>query len=101
MVQDQRRQVLKTALAAASVAAVPAGWLLSETTGAEPYDVTQQPIIDTHQHLILRDRVGYGWTADIPALATGDFTEADYAGLTAGKVVVGHVFMETGVDDAV
>ena len=57
-------------------------------------------LIDTHQHLILRDRVGYGWTADIPALATGDFTEADYAGLTAGKGVVGQVFMETGVDDA-
>lgn len=56
--------------------------------------------IDTHVHLILRDRLGYGWTSDIPALATGDFTLADYAGLTAGKGVAGWVFMETGVDDA-
>jgi predicted TIM-barrel fold metal-dependent hydrolase len=57
-------------------------------------------LIDTHQHLILRDRVGYGWTQDIPALAEGDFTAADYARLTAGKGVKGQIFMETGVDDA-
>ena len=56
-------------------------------------------LIDTHQHLILRDRIGYGWTAEFPAL-TGDFTREDYAGLTAGKRVVGTIFMETGVDDA-
>jgi predicted TIM-barrel fold metal-dependent hydrolase len=57
-------------------------------------------LIDTHQHLILRDRIGYAWTAGIPALATGDFTREDYAALTAGKGVVGTIFMETGVDDA-
>jgi predicted TIM-barrel fold metal-dependent hydrolase len=57
-------------------------------------------LIDTHQHLILRDWLGYGWTEDIPALAKRDFTRDDYAGLTAGKGVVGQVFMETGVDDA-
>jgi predicted TIM-barrel fold metal-dependent hydrolase len=57
-------------------------------------------LIDTHQHLILRNQIAYGWTADIPALATGDFTRADYAGLVAGKGVVGAIFMETGVDDA-
>lgn len=57
-------------------------------------------LIDTHQHLILRDRLGYGWTSSIPALAAGDFTPADYAGLTAGLGVIGTVFMETGVDDA-
>ena len=56
-------------------------------------------LIDTHQHLILRDHIGYAWTARFPILA-GDFTRADYAGLTAGKGVVGTVFMETGVDDA-
>ena len=28
-------------------------------------------LIDTHQHLIHRDRLGYGWTAGIPALAEG------------------------------
>jgi predicted TIM-barrel fold metal-dependent hydrolase len=57
-------------------------------------------LIDTHQHLILRDRLGYAWTADIPALAVGDFTREDYARLTAGKGVAGTIFMETGVDDA-
>ena len=29
--------------------------------------------IDTHLHLIYRDKLGYGWTAGIPALATGDY----------------------------
>ncbi len=57
-------------------------------------------LIDTHCHLIYRDRLGYGWTAGIPPLATGDFTLADYTALTAGLGVVGMIFMETGVDDA-
>lgn len=57
-------------------------------------------MIDTHLHLILRDRLGYGWTSGIPPLATGDFTLADYRALTAGRSVAGMVFMETGVDDA-
>lgn len=56
-------------------------------------------LIDTHQHLILRQSIGYGWTAGVPALATGDFTPADYEVLTAGRGVIGTVFMETGVDD--
>jgi predicted TIM-barrel fold metal-dependent hydrolase len=57
-------------------------------------------LIDTHQHLILRDKIGYSWTQEFPILASGDFTQADYAGLTAGKGVIGTVFMETGVDDS-
>lgn len=57
-------------------------------------------LIDTHQHLILRDRLGYAWTADIPLLARRDFTQADYDRLTAGQGVAGRIFMETGVDDA-
>lgn len=56
-------------------------------------------LIDTHQHLILRDHLGYAWTDTLPALQ-GDFTPADYARLTHGKGVIGTVFMETGVDDA-
>ncbi len=56
--------------------------------------------IDTHQHLIYRDRVSYSWTADVPALAAGDFSQADYDALTAGLGVVGKVFMEVGVDEA-
>lgn len=56
-------------------------------------------LIDTHQHLILRDRLGYGWTADVPELA-GHFTREDYGALVSGHGVVGTVFMETGVDEA-
>lgn len=56
--------------------------------------------IDTHMHLIYRDRLGYGWTAGIPALASGDFTLSDHAALTATKGIAGAVFMEAGVDDA-
>ena len=56
-------------------------------------------LIDTHQHLILRGRISYGWTTGMPDLA-GDFTRQDYAGLVAGKGVAATIFMETGVDDA-
>lgn len=56
--------------------------------------------IDTHQHLIYRDRFGYGWTSDIPPLASGDFTVEDYADVTEGAGIAGTLFMETGVDDA-
>ena len=56
-------------------------------------------LIDTHQHLILRDKLGYAWTDGVPALQ-GDFTPEDYARLVAGRGVIGTVFMETGVDDA-
>jgi predicted TIM-barrel fold metal-dependent hydrolase len=56
-------------------------------------------LIDTHQHLILRDRIGYAWTGEFPILA-GDFTREGYAGLVAGKGVGATIFMETGVDDA-
>ncbi|MBN9237799.1 MULTISPECIES: amidohydrolase family protein [Phyllobacteriaceae] len=57
-------------------------------------------LIDTHQHLIYRDQLGYGWTNGIPALASGNFTRSDYGELTRGDDVIGTVFMETGVDDA-
>lgn len=56
--------------------------------------------IDTHLHLIYREKLGYAWTAGIPPLATGDFTLADYAALTSGHGVAGALFMEAGVDDA-
>lgn len=56
--------------------------------------------IDTHLHLIYRDKLGYGWTLGIPPLATGNFTLADYNALTAGRGISGAVFMEAGVDDA-
>jgi predicted TIM-barrel fold metal-dependent hydrolase len=56
-------------------------------------------LVDTHLHLILRDRLSYGWTAGIPALATGSFTLADYQALTDGRITAA-LFMESGVDDA-
>ncbi|MGB8817805.1 MAG: amidohydrolase [Rhizobiaceae bacterium] len=56
--------------------------------------------IDTHQHLIFRDRISYGWTNDLPALAAGNFTLKDYKALTNGRGIGKTVFMETGVDDA-
>lgn len=55
-------------------------------------------LIDTHQHLILRDSIGYAWADAIPVLAGADFTRDDYAGLAQG--VAASFFMETGVDDA-
>lgn len=57
-------------------------------------------LIDTHQHLIWRDRLGYGWTAGIPALAEGDFRPETYRAEVAGLGILGSLFMETGVDDA-
>ncbi len=56
-------------------------------------------LIDTHQHLVLRDRLSYPWAGGSP-LAGRDFTPDDYAKLTAGRDVVGSIFMETAVDDA-
>ena len=56
-------------------------------------------LIDTHQHLILRDSLRYGWTDGISALG-GAFTREDYASLVEDRGVIGTVFMETGVDDA-
>ncbi len=56
--------------------------------------------IDTHLHLIYREKLGYGWTSGIPALASGDFTLDDFAALTKGQGVNGALFMEAGVDDA-
>lgn len=55
-------------------------------------------MIDTHQHLILRDTLGYAWADEIPALAGRDFNQSDYAALAPD--VTGTVFMEAGVDDA-
>ncbi|WP_204934366.1 amidohydrolase family protein [Roseibium sediminis] len=58
------------------------------------------PLLDTHQHLIYRNKVGYDWTGGIPALAQGDFTLTDYAVLTRDSGISGSLFMETGVNDA-
>ena len=56
-------------------------------------------LLDTHQHLVYREKASYGWTKDIPLLAEGNFTLDDYKTLTEGLGVGGTLFMETGVDD--
>lgn len=57
-------------------------------------------LLDTHQHLILRDRLGYAWTADVPPIACGLFDQAAYAADALTCNVVATLFMESGVDDA-
>lgn len=55
-------------------------------------------LLDTHQHLIYRDKLGYAWSEGIPPLASGNFTVDTYNGLTSGRVA-GALFMEAAVDD--
>lgn len=55
-------------------------------------------LLDTHQHLVYPEVLGYGWTDGVPALEGKSFTLADYRALTSGAVG-GTLFMETGVDD--
>ena len=57
------------------------------------------PLLDTHQHLVYREKASYGWTKDIPPLSENNFTIDDYKKLTDGLGVGGTLFMETGVDD--
>ena len=56
-------------------------------------------LLDTHQHLVYREKASYGWTKDIPPLAEGNFTLDDYKTLTEGLGIGSTLFMETGVDD--
>lgn len=62
-------------------------------------DTGAEPLIDTHRHLILRDRLGYAWTEGLAPLA-GAFTPADYDHLTQGAGIGGVLHMEAGTDDA-
>jgi predicted TIM-barrel fold metal-dependent hydrolase len=57
------------------------------------------PLLDTHMHLVYRDKASYGWTKDIPPLAEDNFKLEDYNTLTEGLGIGGALFMETGVDD--
>ena len=57
------------------------------------------PLLDTHMHLVYRDKASYGWTKDIPSLAEDNFKLEDYNVLTEGLGIGGTLFMETGVDD--
>lgn len=57
-------------------------------------------LLDTHQHLIFPDVLGYGWTADIPPLADKAFTVGTYQDLSNDADIVGSLFMEAAADDA-
>ena len=56
-------------------------------------------ILDTHQHLIYRDRFGYRWPDKIEALAKRSFTYDDYLKASAGTGITGTLFMEADCDD--
>ncbi|MGI9355689.1 MAG: amidohydrolase family protein [Rhizobiaceae bacterium] len=57
------------------------------------------PLLDTHQHLIYRDKLTYAWADNVPVLSTGDFTIDDYHALVAGRGVAGSIFMEADAGD--
>ena len=48
-------------------------------------------LLDTHQHLVYREKASYGWTKDIPLLAEENFIIDDYKTLTEG-LDIGHTF---------
>ena len=55
--------------------------------------------IDTHQHLIYRNRFSYDWTAGIEPLANSDFTLEDYKTQASNADIAGTLFMEADVND--
>lgn len=57
------------------------------------------PLLDTHQHLILADRLGYAWADGVPALRERTFDLDDYHALVAGAGVAGTLFMEADATD--
>lgn len=56
-------------------------------------------IIDTHLHLIYRDRMAYPWLADAPAL-DADFTQETYAREARRLGIAGALHMEVDVAEA-
>jgi predicted TIM-barrel fold metal-dependent hydrolase len=59
------------------------------------------PLLDTHQHLIYRERYPYRWTEEIPHLAGRAFRYDDYLAAAAGCGITATVFMETLTTDPV
>tara|TARA_Y100001970_G_C14241075_1_gene864941 strand:+ start:1526 stop:2377 length:852 start_codon:yes stop_codon:yes gene_type:complete len=57
------------------------------------------PLLDTHLHLINRDKASYTWTKDIPEICEENFTIEDHKLITENYGIGGALFMETGVDD--
>ena len=58
------------------------------------------PLLDTHLHLVHRDKASYSWTNDIPELSSDNFTLEDHKIITKDYGIKGALFMETGVDDS-
>tara|TARA_B110000438_G_C15789914_1_gene640172 strand:+ start:320 stop:1171 length:852 start_codon:yes stop_codon:yes gene_type:complete len=56
-------------------------------------------LIDTHQHVIYREKLSYSWTKDVKTLVNSDFTIEKYKNLTKDLGIAGTIFMETAVDD--
>lgn len=54
--------------------------------------------IDTHQHLIYKHDLRYGWVDKHPALSKDHYTLAEYDALTKGKGIIGTLFMEADAD---
>lgn len=59
------------------------------------------PLLDTHQHLLYRDRLGYAWADRHPPLAGRAFTLDDYQSLAEGRGISATLFMEGDADDYV
>jgi len=57
------------------------------------------PLLDTHQHLIYREKISYSWTKDIPPLSIENFSIESYNQITKDLGIAGTLFMEAGVDD--
>ena len=74
-------------------------FLLSEL---DLYDIKKKmiPLLDTHQHLVYREKASYSWTNDIPPLSKDNFTIDDYNFIIKDLGVEGSLFMEAGVDDS-
>jgi len=76
-----------------------AGRLRSYTVHGSRLEKDMTPLLDTHQHLLYRDTLGYAWSDDLLPLANRDFTLDDYRELTDGKEVAASIFMEAAADD--
>lgn len=64
---------------------------------AEPSDMPDLPMIDTHQHLWDLDRFRLAWLSEAESLRR-NYLPSDYAEATAGLNVVKTVYMEVDVD---
>ena len=56
-------------------------------------------LLDTHQHLVLNDRLTYRWTDKIDALRNRAFTYNDYVQACADTGITATLFMEADCDD--